>query len=252
VLVRIGTTQAEHVLIDSLLHADTTLRHRVVASLNKLRAVHPDVRIDPNTIELLLAAEIAGHYRSYQLLGPLQRQMPESDPVLQAMRHSMEQELERIFRLMNLLYTQEGLHDAYVGLRASNPAIRANALEFLDNVLKPELRPLLVPLLDSQVTIQERIAIADRLVGAPVETAEQAVATLLASEDSWLRSCAVYAVGTLRLHGLDETLRRFETTGDVVLRESVRTARRRLAGEAEPAPLQEPAPADLGMGVGAG
>ncbi len=252
VLVRIGTTQAEHVLIDSLLHADTTLRHRVVASLNKMRAVHPDVRIDPNTIELLLAAEIAGHYRSYQLLGPLQRQMPESDPVLQAMRHSMEQELERIFRLMNLLYTQEGLHDAYVGLRASNPAIRANALEFLDNVLKPELRPLLVPLLDSQVTIQERIAIADRLVGAPVETAEQAVATLLASEDSWLRSCAVYAVGTLQLHGLDETLRRFETTGDVVLRESVRTARRRLAGEAEPAPLQEPAPADLGMGVGAG
>ena len=121
VLVRIGTAEAEHVLIDSLLHADTTLRHRVVASLNKLRAVHPDVRIDPSTIELLLAAEIAGHYRSYQVLGPLQRQMKEDDPVLQAMRHSMEQELERIFRLMNLLYTQEGLHDAYVGLRAIEP-----------------------------------------------------------------------------------------------------------------------------------
>jgi AAA family ATP:ADP antiporter len=252
VLVRIGTASAEHVLIDSLLHSDTTLRHRVVASLNKLRSIHPEVRIDPNTIELLLAAEIAGHYRSYQLLGPLQRQMKESDPVLQAMRHSMEQELERIFRLMNLLYTQEGLHDAYVGLRASNPSIRANALEFLDNVLKPELRPLLVPLLDSHVTIQERIVIADRLVGAPVETAEQAVATLLASEDTGLRSCAVYAVATLQLHGLDETLRRFEASGDPVLQESVRTARRRLAGEMEPAPPQEPAPADLGMGVGAG
>src|SRR5919106_5968341 len=111
------------------------------------------------------------------------------------MRHSMEQELERIFRLLNLIYRQDGLHDAYVGLRASNPAIRANALEFLDNVLRPELRPLLVPLLDAQVTIDERIEIADRIVGAPVETAEQAIGTLLASEDSWLRSCAVYAVG---------------------------------------------------------
>ena len=252
VLVRIATPQAEHVLIDSLLHADTTLRHRVVASLNKLRAVHPGVRIDPNTIELLLAAEIAGHYRSYQLIGPLQRQLKATDPVLQAMHHSMEQELERIFRLMNLLYTQEGLHDAYVGLRAPNPAIRANALEFLDNVLKPELRPLLVPLLDSQVTIEERIQLADRLVGAPVETAEQAIETLLASEDSWLRSCAVYAVGTLQLRGLEDALRRFEKSGDALLQESVRTARRRLAGEPEPAVPQEPAPADLGMGVGAG
>jgi AAA family ATP:ADP antiporter len=245
VLVRIGTPQAEQVLIESLLHADTTLRHRVIASLNKLSTVHPDVRIDSNTIEVLLAAEIAGHYRSYQVLGPLQRQLKQDDPVLQAMRHSMEQELERIFRLMNLLYTQEGLHDAYVGLRAPNPAIRANALEFLDNVLKPELRPLLVPLLDSHVSIEERIQIADRLVGAPVETAEQAIETLLASEDSWLRSCAVYAVGTLRLHGLEDVLRRFEQSGDALLQETVRAARRRLAGEAEAPIPQEPAPADL-------
>jgi AAA family ATP:ADP antiporter len=252
VLVRIATPQAEQVLVESLLHADTTLRHRVIASLNKLRAIHPDVWIDPNTIELLLAAEIAGHYRSYQVLGPLQRQLKDDDPVLQAMRHAMEQELERIFRLMNLLYTEEGLHDAYVGLRASNPAIRANALEFLDNVLKPELRPLLVPLLDAQVSIDERIQIADRLVGAPVETTEQAIGTLLASEDSWLRSCAVYAVGTLQLHALEGALRRFEISGDVVLQESIRVARRRLAGEPEPSLPQEPAPADLGMGVGAG
>jgi hypothetical protein len=168
------------------------------------------------------------------------------------MRHAMEQEIERIFRLLNLIYRQDGLHDAYVGLRASNPAIRANALEFLDNVLPPELRALLVPLLDSHVTVDERIEIANRVVGAPVETAEQAIGTLLASEDSWLRSCAVYAVGTLQLHGLDDELTRFAEGGDEALKESVKAARRRLAGELQPQPPQQPAPADLGMGVGAG
>ncbi len=142
------------------LNADTTLRHRVIASLNKLRAIHPDVRIDPGTIEILLAAEIAGHYRSYQVLGPLRGQLKESDPVLQALRHAMEQELERVFRLMALLYPEGGLHDAYVGLRAANPIVRANALEFLDNVLQPELRQVLVPLLDAQVT--DRRAHRDR------------------------------------------------------------------------------------------
>ncbi|HSC25846.1 MAG TPA: Npt1/Npt2 family nucleotide transporter [Vicinamibacterales bacterium] len=252
VLVRIGTPAAQQVLVDSLLHADAVLRHRVIASLNKLRLVHPDVVLDPSAVELLLAAEIAGHYRSYQVLGPLEATLKEDDPVLQAMHHSMEQEIERIFRLMALLYAQGGLHDAYVGLRAANPIIRANALEFLDNVLKPELRQILVPLLDAQVTIQERIELADRVVGAPVGTTEEAVATLLGSEDTWLRSCAVYAVGTLRLHGLSGELDRFERSGNPALQESVRSARRRLAGEDEPARPQEPAPADLDMGVGAG
>ena len=109
------------------------------------------------------------------------------------MGNTMEQELERIFRVMALLLPHAGLHDAYVGLRSSNPMVRGNAIEFLDNVLKPELRQLLVPLLDSSVTVEERIALADTLVGAPLETPSRRSTTLLASEDAWLRSCAVYA-----------------------------------------------------------
>ena len=210
VLVRIGTPLAQQVLIEGLLQVDVTLRYRIVASLNKLQDVHPDLRVDREVVELLIAAEIAGHYRSYQVLGPLRTQLKEDDPVLQGLRRSMEQELERIFRLMALLFRGSALHDAYVGLRSTNSAMRANALEFLDNVLVPDLRKVLVPLLDSQVTVEERIAIADRLVGAPVETAEEAVATLLASGDAWLRSCAVYAVGALQLHGLAGEVRRYK------------------------------------------
>ena len=170
VLVRIGTAEAEQSLIGSLLQADVTLRHRVISSLNKLNTLHPEVQLDPSTINLLLAAEIAGHYRSYQVLGPLRERLKDDDPVLQAMHHAMDQELDRIFRLMALLLPHVGLHDAYVGLRSSDELVRANSLELLDNVLDPELRQLLVPLLDSQVSTDERIAIANRLVGAPLDT----------------------------------------------------------------------------------
>jgi AAA family ATP:ADP antiporter len=253
VLLRIGTSEAEQALVSSLLESDGTVRHRVIASLNKLRAVRPDIRIDPSVLELLLAAEIAGHYRSYQVLGPLEVQFKRQDAVIDALRHSMEQELERIFRLMALLLPQAGLHDAYVGVRSSNPTVRANALEFLDNVLKPELRQVLVPLLDSHVTVQERIDLANRLVGAPLETSDQAIATLLASDDPWLRSCAIQAVGTLQLRSLAPELKRYEDAADPLVREAVVAARARLAGDAhallEP---QHPAPADLDVGVGAG
>jgi AAA family ATP:ADP antiporter len=253
VLLRIGTSEAEQALVSSLLESDGTVRHRVIASLNKLRAVRPDIRIDASVLELLLAAEIAGHYRSYQVLGPLEVQFKRQDAVIDALRHSMEQELERIFRLMALLLPQAGLHDAYVGVRSSNPTVRANALEFLDNVLKPELRQVLVPLLDSHVTVQERIDLANRLVGAPLETSDQAIATLLASDDPWLRSCAIQAVGTLQLRSLAPELKRYEDAADPLVREAVVAARARLAGDAhallEP---QHPAPADLDVGVGAG
>jgi len=252
VLVRIGTPEAEQALIGCLLQADVTLRHRVIASLNKLRAVHPDVRLEPSAINLLLAAEIAGHYRSYQVLGPLKARLPEDDPVLHAMERAMEQELDRIFRLMGLLLPHVGLHDAYVGLRSKDELVRANALELLDNVLSPDLRQLLVPLLDAQVSTAERIEIANRLVGAPLDSAEQAVTTLLSSEDPWLRSSAIYAVGALQLQDLRGELDRYANDPDPVLRQSVRAARRRLSGEREVPVHQEPAPADMNLGVGAG
>ena len=252
VLLRIGTPEAEKVLVEGLLQADGTLRHRVIASLNKLRVLHPEVRVDTSVIEVLLAAEIAGHYRSYQVLGPLQQKLKEDNPILQALRHTMEQELERIFRLMALVAPATGLHDAYVGLRSSNPNVRANALEFLDATLKPELRQVLVPLLDSTVTTEERVALANRLVGAPLETPEQAVETMLASEDVWLQSCGVHAVGALRLHALEPALGRFDGNADPMVQEALRSARERLAGEAVAAEAQEPVPSDMAVGVGAG
>jgi AAA family ATP:ADP antiporter len=248
VLVRIGTPIALEVLIDGLLQSDVTLRQRVIGSLNKLHDLHPEVTIDAHLVELVLAAEIAGHYRSYQVLGPLRDQLRDDDPGLEGFRRSMDQELERIFRLMALLVPGPGLHDAYVGVRSGNPTVRENALEYLDNVLKPELRRLLLPLIDTSVTIHERITIANQLVGAPLETAEQAITTLLASEDSWLRSCGVYAVGALRLHSLEPDLQKLADTPDAAIRESVQTALHRLSGE----PDTSQTPAVVGMEAGIG
>jgi len=248
VLVRIGTPVALEVLIEGLLQSDVTLRQRVIASLNKLHDVHPEVHIDSQLVELVLAAEIAGHYRSYQVLGPLREHLKDDDPGLEGFRRSMDQELERIFRLMALLIPGPGLHDAYVGVRSGNPTVRENALEYLDNVLKPDLRRVLLPLLDSHVTIEERIAMANQLVGAPLETAEQAITTLLGSEDAWLQSCAAYAVGALRLHNLEPELQKLAEVPDSAIRDTVQVALNRLAGE--PDTTQAPIGVGLESGVG--
>jgi ATP:ADP antiporter, AAA family len=231
VLSAIGTSEAARALRDALLEPDTQLRYRSIQALNKIYKARPDIDRDPQMIEAVLAAEILGHYRSYQILGTLRESLPEDDPVMRAPRVSMEQEVERIFRLLGLLYPRYDLHSAYFGLRSSDPVVHDNALEFLDNILRPQLRSVLVPLLDFRVSVSERVRLANRLVGAKVETRQQAVAALLSSEEPWLKSCGAYAVGMLGLRQLEPELDRCLEHADPLLRESARQAKLRLAAE---------------------
>ncbi|MCL4523613.1 MAG: hypothetical protein M1453_12580 [Acidobacteria bacterium] len=235
VLALIGTASAESALMENLLEADAMLRFRMLAALNKLRQSHPEVAVDAQLIETVLAAEIMGHYRSYQILGTFGGKLESDDPVARALRESMNQEVERIFRLLSLLYPQFDFHSAHVGLQSESPTVHANALEFLDNVLKPQLRAVLVPLLDGDISVEDRVKLANRMVGAKVESREDAVAALVASDDPWLKSCGAYAIGTLGLKSLEYFLDECLTNSDPLLRETARWAKLRLASPAQAA-----------------
>jgi AAA family ATP:ADP antiporter len=235
VLLQIGTPAAEEALVENMLEADTTLRFRTISALNKIVQMNPNRRMDVKMVETVLAAEIMGHYRSYQIVGMLGGHLESSDPVVQALRDSMNQEVERIFRLLKILFPHFDLHSAYFGLQSTNPVVHDNALEFLESILKPQLRGLLVPLLDSEVSVAERVRLANRLVGAGVETQEEAVSMLLLSEDPWLKSCAAYAIGTLGLKSLEGELDKWVNAADPLLRETAKQAKEQLEGKERPA-----------------
>jgi AAA family ATP:ADP antiporter len=229
ILAKIQTPACARVLTDFLLESDNILRFRVISALNKLRRDHPEYAVDTQMVETVLAAEIMGHYRSYQILGTLGAELASDEPVAKALRESMTQETERIFRLLGLLFPQHDLHSAYYGLQSRDHAVHDNALEFIDNILKPQLRQILVPVLDSDVAIEDRIKIANKLVGASVEQREQAVAALVYSSDPWLKSCGAYAIGSLGIKSLEQALEECLTHEDPLLRETARQAKLRLA-----------------------
>jgi AAA family ATP:ADP antiporter len=228
VLVSIGTPAAAEVLQNNLLDANTALRFQVISALNKLQQLHPEIEIDKQLLETVLAAEIMGHYRSYQILESLHVPGSVDEPVMSALGESIRQELERIFRLLGLLYPRLDLHSAYFGLQSDNPTVYDNALEFLENVLKSQLRGMLLPLLDGKVSIKDRAVIAERFVRAKVDNREQAVAELVASDDPWLKSCGAYAIGSLGLLNLEGELNRCLEHSDPLLRETARAAKIRL------------------------
>jgi hypothetical protein len=160
-LLRLGSPVALRILANNVIQGDNQLRYRIIAALNKLLDLHKDFELDEGSIETVLIAEIMGYYRSCQLLA-----MAKGDTA--EIKEAMKQDLERIFRLMKLLWPEHSLRNAYMGLQSRDPVTHANALEYLDNTLKPELRNLLVPLIDSDVSDAERARLADRLLGVKI------------------------------------------------------------------------------------
>ncbi|HEX8028390.1 MAG TPA: Npt1/Npt2 family nucleotide transporter [Vicinamibacterales bacterium] len=229
VLEEIGTRGAQTVLIESVLDRDVIIRYHTIAALNRLGQAHPDRGTDRKLIETVLGAEIMGHYRSYQVLGTLGAALHDAaNPIEHGLRESMEKETERIFRLLKIMYPQYDMHSAYVGLQSSDPVVHDNAVEFMDSVLPPEVRALVIPLFDRDVSIDARIAMANKMLGASLGDREEAIEVMALSDDPWLRACAAYAMGEMRLTRFAPTLDRWATDADALLRATAIDAREKL------------------------
>jgi hypothetical protein len=223
-----GTQSAFNALVEHLLDADSRLRLRILADLSTLHHLHPELQCDAELLEMLLAAEILGHYRSYQIFERLETALPSHEPLAGALSESMKHEVERIFRVLDLLYPRDDISGVYFGLKSKSMVLHDNALEFLDNVLKTQFRRMLVPLLDPKVGLAERVSIANRLVLARIESSEQAIAVLVASNDPCLQCCGAHAIGIFRLKSLEHKLNHCLDHPDSLLRETARQAKLRL------------------------
>jgi ATP:ADP antiporter, AAA family len=240
VLEAIGSRAAQDVLTESVLDRDVVLRYHTIAALNRLGQAHPGRATDRKLIESVLGAEIMGHYRSYQVLGTLGSVIDPSrrssdageadpaNPLEHGLRESMEKEAERIFRLLKILYPQYDLHSAYVGMQSDDPVVHDNSVEFMDSVLPPEVRALIIPLFDREVAVGDRIAMANRMLGSSLTDREEAIEVMALSEDPWLRACAAYAMGEMRLTRFASTLDRWAADGDPLLRATAVDAREKL------------------------
>ncbi len=229
VLERIGGEPAAEVLADNLLDGDAALRLKILVALGGARDARPDLPIDPHLLEAALGAEVLGHYRSYQVLGIILQPGPGQEPLERGLRAAMREELERIFRLLDLQHPSRDFRAAWTALQSGNAVIHDQALDLLESLLRPETKALLVPLVDPEIPEAQRVRLAQRLVGAPVETTEQGIEALACTGDPWLRSCAAYAIGSLGLASLAHHLEAWRDDPDPLLRETVRQARQKLA-----------------------
>ena len=230
-LVTVAKREARDTLLENLRHSDNVLRFRIISSLNKLHYQYPDMHLDTATVELVLASEIMSHYRAYQIVGRVEnhRGRQSFDIPLQK---SIHHELERIFRLLKMLYPKHDLQSAFAGLQSGNKIDHDSALEFIDNTLKPSIRRLLVPLIDAEISLVEKVEFANRVLPSTIDSMDDALLALMDAEDPWLKSCAAHLIGMLGLKQFQTEVDRWAGDGDPLLREKAQKARQRLAAQA--------------------
>jgi len=195
ILTQLGTQDAVDVLLTHLAAAqDHSIRFNLIRSLNRIRAKKEQREFNSPLIKKEVLKEIRNHEALVLVLAEYQSRKssakPEEDYLFATLAALREESLERIFRLLALLYASDIIHVIYDRLVELDPDrhIRANALELLENVAEPELTCQLRPIFGEEARAKPK-----------KQEFVEAVQSFLESGDRWLQVCAVFLIVELGL-----------------------------------------------------
>jgi HEAT repeat protein len=217
-LVRGARERGDAVLMQRTLWAMTRIRKQNEDVVVPLSIVDPQVREEVGTYLRLLVRRSATEGSS----------VPGVRLLRQALGERVAQSRERIFRRLALTYPPRDMLRAHRGLIAPSPRVRAQSMEFLETVLSPRHKFLLGPLFDDAPEA-ERAARGATLLGVPRPTLAALISELVGDpSDRWLRACAFYVAGELRLAEVKERLEDGLASSDGIVREAAARTSQRL------------------------
>ena len=143
---------------------DLTIRLKCIQGLLRLKASNPILYFDKNKLAQLILDEckiydqtlvsmhtqIIVHYlkrkKSKQSISDKELNARES--LMELLERRVDAGLERIFKLLELKYSEKDIQIAYKGILSDSQEKRTNAIEFLDIILNPNLKNRLIPIVE--------------------------------------------------------------------------------------------------------
>ena len=187
-----GRQDVAALLLANLHRSTSHLDMALLKALNRLRAGF-DLQFESELVLSFIRQESERHQQLNAILGAIEsgastKRGNDVSGALQLMEKALaerlDQGVERTFRLLALIYPHADVYSAYFSL-STRPALRASAVEFLDNLVDPEVRPLVVPLAEAR----ERSEAIDPEKDTEAFW-ESALHPLLAGNDAWLKTIA--------------------------------------------------------------
>jgi AAA family ATP:ADP antiporter len=83
-----------------------------------------------------------------------------------------------------------------MGITSSRSHLRANAVEFLDNVLNSHLKKFIIPIVETS-SVNLLIDQSQELFGFDIPSEPECFTQLLEGNDNWLKVCSMYLMSEL-------------------------------------------------------
>jgi AAA family ATP:ADP antiporter len=204
-IARIPCQAAMNILVDALNEQDGFLRYHVIAALERIHRIKPELSFNRQQIESLIQEECARHEEYRRLYRVLfeSRIYPGDSLVARAAVEKMKRGVDRIYRLLTLLYPWKDIAAARHTIEHGDARSRAHTVEYLDNILEGCLRKTLIPLLEDTPATERSLRI-DGLRSS----VDAAIRRLIHDKDPVVASAAIYFVWQQGLSNFAEELER--------------------------------------------
>jgi len=233
VLSEMNSQEAVNTLVRSLPRLNPFLCHRVIKALNKMRVRFAKLSFADEAIDLAILDELKDYYDFGIVLHSNEIQPSENRAVLrllrQALQERMDQKLERVFRLLGLRYPPADIYSAYNGLRSPQGHIRASAIEFLDNLLMPDMKQLLFPILEESAA-DAFLTHGSQHFGLRHKSRVAYLEQYITGRDIWLQTISLYAAGDLGLVELAPAVRSASSSENPMISQTALRSLRLLEG----------------------
>ncbi len=194
-LALIPTQKSMDALVGALADPDGFVRFKAGAAIERLRQDHPDLRVDREVVERQIAQETTRAFNALTLHHNLfvAGGLDASSLLARALKEKHERAVDRVFRLLALVHPPADIHAVRAALRQADARARSSAAEYLDNLLKGDVRKR-VMLLVEDLPRDERIRRGNVVFKTRVRDVEDTLAQLVHDDDQVVAACAIHLV----------------------------------------------------------
>ena len=206
-LARIPCQQSVDILIETLDETDSFLRFKAIAAVQHLRRENPSLAFKRDPIEALLLRESRKYFNRLGLHYNLfvRAKMPKDSLLFHAIDEKIHRTVDRIYRLLALVYPWKDIAAARWAIERGDAKARANALEYLDNVLSGPVRKRVMPVLED-LPLDEKVRRGNVILKTRPRDVEETLLELINDDDQVVAATAIAVVGQRELWSLADDI----------------------------------------------
>ncbi|UCC79681.1 MAG: hypothetical protein JSW64_15685, partial [Candidatus Zixiibacteriota bacterium] len=246
VIALIGSKRAIATLYEFLTLKDQQLRYQVIRALNLIRGNYPMMKFNQKVLEKAILTQIEIYYRLNSILYMLNQKAFRSSTIIvmgtrryygsrarrllvQAIQEKMDRAQEIVFRLLGLIYDARDIYNAFLGITSSQQSLRANSVEFIDNIISAGLKKYIIPMLDS-FSAESLVVPGEKLFRFQIPAENHGINSLLNDPDNWLKICTLYFISEMKKDTYVDAIDELRNNIDPIVAETAEYAFKRIEG----------------------